>query len=370
MTEEVVPEIFVSIVTFNSDRFIVQALEALLSSSSYTAGENLQVLVVDNASEDDTVSLISKRFPDQVTVVSSSVNLGFCGGHNLAAKRFVESTADYLLILNPDAALEKSALKNFLEAFRAEEAIGAVTPLLLRAEEDLTPCSPSVIDAAGMVLTPSLRHFDRGSGMELREEYLRPGDVFAGTGACLMLSRKCVEDVSFFGNRYERDLSKVYPELAETSGERVPLFDEAFFAFRDDAELGWRMQRLGWKVRYAPKVRCYHRRNVLPERRGVLPDKLNALGVKNRFLLQWNHFSIGPYFSAFIPGFVLRNLLVIVAVLLRERSSLSALRDALLLRKRAKERSELLARRARVSDDQVARWLTTMIEPCEGRDEV
>jgi cellulose synthase/poly-beta-1,6-N-acetylglucosamine synthase-like glycosyltransferase len=137
-----------------------------------------------------------------------------------------------------------------------------------------------------MYLTRDLRHFDRGSGEALCGKFLKPGLVFGGTGACLLLKRACVEDVSLGRLGKDEALYRLYPFLEKGSEKRHLLFDESFFAYREDAELAWRMQLLAWQTLFCPGARAFHKRLVLPSNRSSLPSILNRLSVRNRFLLQ------------------------------------------------------------------------------------
>jgi GT2 family glycosyltransferase len=63
-------------------------------------------------------------------------------------------------------------------------------------------------------------------------------------------------------------------------------FDEDFFVYREDADVAWRAQLMGWKCLYAPYAKGYHVRNALPGNRRALPPEINMHSVKNRFLLR------------------------------------------------------------------------------------
>ena len=78
-------------------------------------------------------------------------------------------------------------------------------------------------------------------------------------------------------------------------------FDENFFAYREDADLAWRAQWLGWSCLYIPEATGYHIRRVLPERRAGLPDAINMHSFKNRFLLRIKNMDFGTYSRFFIP---------------------------------------------------------------------
>ena len=96
-----------------------------------------------------------------------------------------------------------------------------------------------------MVVTASGRHLDRGAGRAVCADCaLRPAWVFGASGAAALYRREALDDVA-------------YP-----AGE---VFDEAFFAYREDADLAWRLQRRGWRCLYWPAARAWHARGLKPE---------------------------------------------------------------------------------------------------------
>ncbi len=101
------------------------------------------------------------------------------------------------------------------------------------------------------------------------------------------------------------------------------IFDEDFFAFREDADLAWRGRVMGFRALYSPPAIGHHVRRVTPERRAQLPADINMHSVKNRFLLlakneTWEGLrpDLGPFLA--------REAVIVGGVLLRERSSLRA----------------------------------------------
>ena len=151
-------------------------------------------------------------------------------------------------------------------------------------------------------------------------------------------------------------LHNLYPQLAKNVEDRAQLLDEAFFAYREDADLAWRAQLFGWKCIYTPLAIVTHRRVVLPERRGSLDSELNLLGVRNRFLLQLNNLDMSASLSVIIYGLVIRNFLVLVAVILTERSSFPAIRQVCGLMKRALQIRKWIRQRRTVSARNFDRW--------------
>jgi GT2 family glycosyltransferase len=339
------PLTHVHLLTFNSAPTVVKAAEAVLSQQGFELGGNLILELTDNASTNGVVECVEKAFQRSFPVLRNSENLGFCGAQNQAVHRFLESAAQYLLILNPDAKLERQSLSLLVSALEGAPKFGMATPLLMRGTAELEPLDPVVVDAAGMRMTKELRHLDRGSGALFDGSLAEGGAVFGGSGACLLLRRECVEDLLLDGGRREVDVDRLYPQLAKGRGERALLFDEGFFAYREDADLAWRAQLMGWGTLYVPEARVVHERRVLPERRAALPAELNRLSVRNRFLLQSNNLTWGVVQETFLRGVLLRNLLVFLGVLVRERSSLSAFRDIVTLSGRSWARRRALRER-------------------------
>ncbi|MBX7145385.1 MAG: glycosyltransferase family 2 protein [Oligoflexia bacterium] len=338
--------LFVHVVTFNSASVIAACLESVIAQLGF---DKLVVSVTDNASSDSSADIVQRKFCEQVKAAvllrRNAANLGFCGAHNQGALDFLASDCDYFCILNPDVRLEPDCLSSLVGACQADQRLGLATPLLLRADEHLNPLHPEMVDAAGMQLFDSLRHFDRGSGQPLTPEYLEERDIFGGTGACLIIKRECLQDLLLESGSYDDALYKIYPQLKDGREQRAALFDEAFFAYREDADLCWRANLLKWRCRFVPAARAYHQRVVTPERRALLPALINSYGVRNRFLLQLNNYSFDMGWRRFVFGFVVRNLIVLLGVLLRERTSLGALVQFWQLAPRAMKRRKVLFRK-------------------------
>lgn len=337
--------VLIQIVTYNSCSTIEHCLQSLQKLEGFTLGENLSVRISDNNSVDGTQSILQGFSQPGVTLDLKADNTGFCYPNNQAAWICVTEKFDALLLLNPDAALTPGCLLALVAELQAASQVGACTPLLLQADTTLTALEPPIIDSAGMCLEPSLRHFDRLQGHCLSHSDVRSGEVFGATGACVLLRTRCISDVAFWGPAHEHAVEALYPFLAEGRESRLQLFDEAFFAYREDADLAWRMQALGWKTLLVAYARAAHVRRVRPADRAELPAAINALGVRNRFLLQFNNFSLVKFPEAILPGILWRNLMVLLGVFFVERSSIQSIRDAIVLRRRARERFSIIRAR-------------------------
>jgi GT2 family glycosyltransferase len=317
----------VAIVTFNSARYIRQCLGFVLDQE-YAP---LQIVVVDNASADETPEIL-RDFENRVRVVRNLENKGFAGGQNQAIGL---CRGEWVLTLNPDVRLQPDFIGRLVAAGGSEDSVGTVCGKLLSMSEDFRIPQQGVLDSTGIFFTPNLRHFDRGSKEPDRGRYDHPEYVFGATGAAALYRRRMIIDVSIDGE----------------------FFDVDFFAYREDADLAWRAQLLGWKCLYVPEAVGYHVRHVLPANRRSVSAAINMHSVKNRFLMRINNLSGRQYLRNFL-AISFRDLLVIAGCLLRERSSLKAFPLVLKNLRRAWKKRQAISARRRVSDACMARWFS------------
>ena len=318
------------------DAFVVvrdhaRTLRSTLSSLAGQTARPQRIVVVDNASADGSAGVIedlARTLPLEVQRFHQ--NRGFAAAANDAIRR---TRAEWILTLNPDCRLAPDYLSQLLAAASARERVGAVTGLLLRGEGEALSATERV-DSSGMVVTASGRHLDRGAGRRMRTRLLRPAWVFGASGAAALYRREAIEDVA-------------YP-----AGE---VFDESFFAYREDADLAWRLQRRTWRCLYWPAARAWHERGLKPEdgRRGT--PEINRHSVRNRFLLRWSN-ADWRWLAICFPWWLVRDLMVTAACLTVERASMPGLKEAWALRPQQRARGRANASRALVSGWQVARW--------------
>jgi GT2 family glycosyltransferase len=152
----VYPTFAVTIVTFNSARFIGQCLRHVLEQDY----PPLEVVVVDNASGDETAGIL-REFEHRVKVVYNRENVGFAAGQNQAMV-LASKDADWLLALNPDVRLTPRFTSALLAASQMDADVGSVCGKLLGMTAALEIPAEPILDSTGIFFTPSLRHFDRG----------------------------------------------------------------------------------------------------------------------------------------------------------------------------------------------------------------
>jgi len=309
-------------------------LPACLAAVAALDRPAVRVTVVDNASADGSAEVAQAQVGTPgLEVLRLTTNVGFAAGVNRGLAR---GDSPWVLLLNPDCAPRPDLVTRLLGAVaaRPEAAeIGSATPRLMRgAGTGLAP--DGRLDAAGMVVTPSGRHLDRGAGEPDDGRCDRLAWVFGGTGAATLYRRAALADVA-------------YPD-----GQ---VLAESFFAYREDAELAWRLQWRGWRCLYVPESTAVHRRGFRPEAGRSGHQAVNRRSVANRFLLRAHCADLGWHLRC-LPWWLLRDLVVVGACLTVERESLPGLASAWRGRADARSRRRWVLGRARVPSRRISRW--------------
>jgi len=327
----------VGVVLYNSGPDIASCLAALAAQSRPPD----TVVVIDNASRDDGLAKARAAMPDAL-FERSATNLGFAGGHNRA---FAIAPADLHIIINPDCRLAPSFIEQAVAALDADPRIGAVTGRLLRFRPSspdggpLEELADDLLDSTGMVGLRNRRVLDRSSESPAHGRDTVAGDVFGASGAAAVYRGAMLHDVAFEGE----------------------ILDTSFFAYREDVDLAWRAQLLGWRCRYLPGAVARHRRRVTPERRRDLPDLINRLSVANRWrMILKNELASG--WRRDWRAILGRDAQILGFCLLREQSSLLAVADVVGDGPRLRARRRDIMRRRKASDEEMLGWFRSDAE--------
>jgi GT2 family glycosyltransferase len=321
------PSVAITIVTHNSDRYIAKCLEYVFAQDY----SNFEVILIDNASRDSSAAIL-RMFSDRAIVVCNRENKGFAGGQNQAIGL---SDSDWVLTLNPDVRLTPNFLTEAVRAGVSDASAGTVCGKLLTLGEDFEVPERPEFDSTGIFFTPNLRHFDRGSRQRDEGQYDAEEYVFGATGAAALYRRRMIEELCWAGE----------------------FFDTDFFAYREDADVAWRSQWLGWKCRYAPRAVAYHVRRVLPETRRLLPSEINMHSVKNRFLMRIKN-ATWPLYKRHGLAIAARDCLVLAGCVSYEIGSIRAIWLVLRYLPRTYEKRRDLMRRRRSTEAYIVSWFS------------
>ena len=222
-------DITIIIVNWNAAEMLKNCISSICA---HQEGLQLQIIVVDNASADNSVPMLKELFPE-VTIIEAGGNIGFGRANNLA---FPYVQAPCVLFLNPDTLIVDDAIQRMAAFLATKPAVGAI--------------GCKIIDRAGIVqelpiqwrMTPWRKFCDLLfiSGITLHyltrfipyHDPLQSGTVSYLYGACLMLKKEVLDQVG--------------------------VFDERFFMYCEDVDLCERIGRAGWLIQYLSDVQILH----------------------------------------------------------------------------------------------------------------
>src|SRR6266436_3741678 len=317
----------VTIVTYNSGRFIKRCLESVLAQKY----PDKEIVVIDNCSTDGTADIL-EQFEDRCQIVYNSENIGFAAAQNQA---IALSSGDWVLTLNPDVLLLPNFIQALVDAGEIHPRIGTVCGKLLAMTATFDIPARPLVDSTGIYFNPMLRHLDRGSREIDNGHYLKHEYVFGATAAAALYRREMIDHISLDGE----------------------FFDSDFFVYREDADVAWRAQLMGWSCIYAPLARGYHVRNVLPGNRRALPPEINMHSVKNRFLMRIKNIS-GDLYRKNWFSITVRDLAVVGCCLLREHTSLKAFWFLAKNWKRVMAKRKLIYVQCQATNQDIAAWFS------------
>jgi GT2 family glycosyltransferase len=212
--------ISVVIVNYNGVPFLERCLTSL-AAQTYAAYE---IILVDNASTDDSCAWVEKNFP-RVHLVRSATNIGFAAGNNLG---FQHARGEWIATLNTDTCVERDYLEKLSAPMAAAQdaaAVGACAPLMLEMEH------PDIVDAAGIRVDRFGFAWNVGAG-EKANQFTTSREVYGACAGAALYRRAMLDQIGFF--------------------------DAAYFGFYEDADLAWRARKAGWKTMFVPQARVYH----------------------------------------------------------------------------------------------------------------
>jgi GT2 family glycosyltransferase len=283
------PSVSVVIPTWNGRAMLDLALASLERQSLAP----LEVIVVDNGSTDGTVEWLHERRP-RVEVVALEANAGFAAGVNRGLER---ARGEYVALVNNDIELDPEFLRELAAGLERDPGAASAASKMLRFDDR------GVIDATGDTLRWSGIALQRGQGERDRGQYDRPERVFSACAGAALYRRSALGEVGDF--------------------------DEAFFAYLEDVDWGFRAQLAGHGCAYVPTAVAYHVGSASTRREGRPDPFFYGLPRRNDVWLVLKNYPAGAL-ARYAP-LVLVNHLGLVYVAVRDgmaRAHWAALRAA------------------------------------------
>ena len=279
-----IPDVAVIIISYNSAPHLGKCLESVYAQCGRVS---LEVIVLDNESEDESTDLVRRRFPT-VKLIRPGRNLGFAAGVNHAARH---ATADYLLLLNPDTILLDHAIDVIVEFARRAPCHGLYGGRTLRADGELEPSS-----CWGLPSLWSLAMFASGMNSIGRRNRLFDPESLG------KWPRDTAREVGIISGCYLLLPRAVWQELGG--------FDERFFMYGEDADLAIRARAAGYRPMLCPGARLIHHVGQSSTR----ADKLLLLQLGKATLLRthWRGLSRWLGLNLLLTGTGVRALVALI----------------------------------------------------------
>jgi GT2 family glycosyltransferase len=219
-------DISVVVVNWNTRRLLLDCLASVYETID---GPDFEVWVVDNGSEDGSVSAVREGFPE-VNIIANNENLGFAAANNQALRRM---NGRYALLLNTDTVLTQGAVHALFAFMEGNPRAGMACGQLLNADGSKQNSIANFPTFLSMICNETvLRVLMPRQYPSKRRIYEKPILVESCIGACLMVRKKAMDSVG--------------------------LLDERYFFFFEETDWAYRMQASGWTVCFVPSSRIFH----------------------------------------------------------------------------------------------------------------
>jgi GT2 family glycosyltransferase len=214
------PLVSIIIVNCNGRGFLQGCLESIFNQSC----SDFEIIFIDNGSTDDSVQYVKEKFPD-VIIIENRENLGFARANN---QGIAIAKGKYIALLNNDTVVDREWIKSLLaKAESSSEKVGMWAGKILSMQE------PGKIDSVGgLMISPDGIAKGRGRLEEDVGQYDNDDEVFIPSACAALFKKEMLDEIG--------------------------LFDEDFFAYCEDTDIGLRARLAGWRTVSVPKAVVYH----------------------------------------------------------------------------------------------------------------
>lgn len=221
-------KIAVVIVTYNAEYYLEDCLESLLKAEY--PEDKFKIIIVDNASKDFTMRILNDykvNYPNRFEICVSETNSGFAAGNNIGIKRGIDAGYDYIYLLNQDTVTESGFLSEAVKEIEKDEKIAGVqSRLMLYTEKNKINSLGNQIHYLGFGIT-------KGYKAEYQNNSLSGTEICFASGAACMFRAGALK--------------------------KSGLFNEDYFMYCEDLELGWRLRLMGYRFVLAQDSVVYHK---------------------------------------------------------------------------------------------------------------
>lgn len=239
------PSVFIIVLNWNGLSDTVECIESLLGLKY----SNYRIVIVDNASEDNSASVLKYSFPN-VKIIQNEDNLGFSGGNNVGIRYALQEGAEYIWLLNNDTIVDEYSLASLIRVGDQDFSIGIIgSKILCYPEVDIIWCTWSKLSwKEGRATHVGMGERDLG-----QYDYVKNTDRVAG---CSMLIK-----ANLFNS--------------------IDMLDEKLFLFGEEVDLSFRAKKKGFSTVYVPESIVYHKESVSVRKMGNKSNLYNYYSTRN-----------------------------------------------------------------------------------------
>jgi GT2 family glycosyltransferase len=326
------PRLTVSLVTFNGSRWLPGCLASLAAQDL----DDVEILIHDNASRDDTVELLREWALQEPRrrVRESATNVGYAAGHNAAIR---DARGEVIVLLNQDVELDRDFLSAIVAAFEAHPEAGSVQPRLRQLAgpgERL-----STLDTTGLAMGRDRRAISRAQGLPDGPGHQQAKAIWGVDGPVPTYRLSALREAA----------------LRRPDGSWEVL-DEDFFLYKEDVDLAWRLRLLGWVAWYQPQALGWHGRgsggtgattmlDIARTNRRV-SSRVRRLSWRNQRLMQIKNEDLLDYLRD-LPWIWRREVLSLFFMLANDPRDLAAVPDLVRMAPTAWRKRQILRTRIR-----------------------
>lgn len=317
----------ICLLTFNGADYLPYLFKSL-SEQTFT---DWNILVLDNASVDNSVSLVKEYYPP-AKIITQKQNIGFAKGHNLLISW---SDSKYVLILNQDLILAPDYLEKTISFLEQEPKVASVSGKLLYWDFSRLAKTKQV-DSYGLKIDRNFKVSDWQQGEQDYE--LENKEMFGLSATALMLRREALESIKF-----------------HKTEDTVEYFDEDFFAYKEDIDLAWRLRLAGWQNYLLTCTQAWHHRSLNKDTQRKQRGILNKLSYRNHLAVLYKNTAALKLGRLWVSIFIY-EVKKFFYFLIFERKTLLGLKEFLSLKKKFKAKRKYIKKRAQMTGEELNHW--------------
>lgn len=266
-------DISIIIINWNTEELLRNCLKSVYATTEATRCE---IIVVDNNSQDRSISILKEEFPE-VIIISNSENRGFAAANN---QGFAIMTGKYALLLNTDTVVTDHAIHELLSFMESRPDVAMAGGQLLNedgSKQNSIATFPTLLTMSTNISL--LEYLFPRTFPSKRYVHKEPIEIESAIGACLMVRKEAMDQVGWF--------------------------DEGYFFFFEETDWAYQMRQAGWRIYHIPAARIYHLQGKSIGRN--VNSRIQFYRSRYRFFKKWHGTLYNGLMSTIIVGRLMIN---------------------------------------------------------------